>query len=303
MKTSLIFTIKNEGKNLALLLNSILFQSKMPNEVIVVDGGSTDNSVQILQEYYTKFKKAGIQYVYKSIPDANISQGRNMAIQLSTAPVIAATDGGSILDKDWFLNITEPLLKEEADMVGGFYKAVAHSNFQKALAAVTTSPKPVKNFLPSSRSIAFTRRLWSKVGGYPEWLQWGEDTLFNKLCLESGARYIVRADAVVYWEVRPNISVVARQHYRYSYSDGLSGTLKLSNIFSILYFMIILISGLPHQYYVLAFLLLIYPQFFIVRHIRSIKTSNIIWVYILIYLIHSTRSIGFLIGTIKRFKK
>ena len=36
-----------------------------------------------------------------------------------------------------------------------------------------------QTFLPSSRSIAFTKEAWAAVGGYPEWLDYCEDLLFD----------------------------------------------------------------------------------------------------------------------------
>ena len=34
-------------------------------------------------------------------------------------------------------------------------------------------------FLPSSRSVAFPKAVWALAGGYPEWLDYCEDLLFD----------------------------------------------------------------------------------------------------------------------------
>ena len=51
MKVSLIATVKNEGEALRPLLDSIIDQTRSPDEVIICDGGSTDSTPAILEEY------------------------------------------------------------------------------------------------------------------------------------------------------------------------------------------------------------------------------------------------------------
>ena len=54
--------------------------------------------------------------------------------------------------------------------------------FQTALAATTLPTRDEidpQKFLPSSRSVAFTKAAWSRAGGYPEWLDYCEDLLFD----------------------------------------------------------------------------------------------------------------------------
>ncbi len=56
MKVSLIATVKNEGENLRNLLDSILDQTLLPDEVVICDGGSTDNTCAILEEYQQRLQ-------------------------------------------------------------------------------------------------------------------------------------------------------------------------------------------------------------------------------------------------------
>ncbi|MCA9908000.1 MAG: glycosyltransferase, partial [Anaerolineae bacterium] len=51
---SLICTVLNEGDNLRGLLDSIVGQTRPPDEIVFVDGGSHDNTVAILHEYESK---------------------------------------------------------------------------------------------------------------------------------------------------------------------------------------------------------------------------------------------------------
>ena len=93
MQVSIIVTVKNEADALPRLLESIRAQSRPADEIVVVDGGSTDDTLGILREYATRLPLKII-----SQPGANISQGRNTAIRAATGNVICSTDAGVWLD-------------------------------------------------------------------------------------------------------------------------------------------------------------------------------------------------------------
>jgi glycosyltransferase involved in cell wall biosynthesis len=51
MNVSVIVTVKNEGDGLRPLLDSLIDQTCFADEVVICDGGSTDNTMEILKEY------------------------------------------------------------------------------------------------------------------------------------------------------------------------------------------------------------------------------------------------------------
>jgi len=52
-RVSVIATVKNEAQTVHRLLDSLAAQTRPPDEVIIVDGGSTDETVEVLEEYAT----------------------------------------------------------------------------------------------------------------------------------------------------------------------------------------------------------------------------------------------------------
>ena len=91
MMVSLIATVKNEGEALRPLLDSIIDQTRPPDEVIICDGGSTDSTVAVLEEY-----RRWLPLRVIVAPGTNISQGRNRAIEAAGGDIIAATDAGVV---------------------------------------------------------------------------------------------------------------------------------------------------------------------------------------------------------------
>ena len=78
-------------------------------------------------------------------------------------------------------------------------------------------------FLPSSRSVAFRKEAWQMAGGYPEWLDYCEDVIFD-LALRRVAgplRFVPRA--TVRFRPRPTPAAFFRQYYRYARGDGKAG--------------------------------------------------------------------------------
>lgn len=218
MEVSVIATIRNEGEYLHRLLDSLLRQSRTPDEVVICDGGSTDNTLEVLKQY-----EATLPLEIISAPGSNISQGRNRAIAAAKGSIIAVTDAGVLLTPDWLQELVRPLEESGASMVGGWFEADPYSDFEVAMGATVLPSKseidPVK-FLPSSRSVAFKKSDWEVVGGYPEWLDYSEDLVFDLALYEINGPFYFSPKAVVYFRPRSNLRIYARQYYLYARGDG-----------------------------------------------------------------------------------
>jgi len=225
---SLVLTTLNEREALPALLEDILRLDPRPPEFIVVDAGSEDGTLAQLQAVSDRLTAAGIDTRVLVAPGVNIARGRNLAVAEATGEIIAVTDAGCRLPPQWYGAMTSHIASGAADFVGGFFLPVARTRFQRILAALTTRPTPGRDFKPSSRSVAFSRDLWKRVGGYPEDLRYAEDSVFNEQCLRAGARYLVEASAPVQWEVRRSLRDALRQYYNYASGDAWAGRLSTS---------------------------------------------------------------------------
>jgi len=217
VKVSLVSTVKDVGPaNMREFVDSLRAQTRAPDETIIVDGGSTDGTLEVLQE--------APEVTVISEPGANISRGRNVAIAAAAHDVIAVTDADCILADDWLERLLAPI-ENGADVSAGFYRALGESLYQISTAAVSVrEPDEVgPGWMPSSRSIAFRRVAYDTVGGYPEWLGIGEDMYFDHQLVASGVRMDVAVDAVVGWRVRPTLASTWRQYAGYAEGDAAAG--------------------------------------------------------------------------------
>lgn len=226
-KVSLITTVLNEAPNVAGWLTSLRLQKRLPDEVIITDGGSRDNTLAALQKLAEDFP---VPLRIISAPGSNIATGRNLAIQSAANPIIACTDFGCSLDTDWLHCLIQPFeIDPEIGVSAGYYQIAGEQTIERLSAhffGVNLAEVDPRQFLPSSRSLAFRKELWSIAGGYPEWLtDAGEDTLFDYHLKSQPVRWAFVPDAVVHWHAPKTIQKLVQTYYRYAFGDGENGTL------------------------------------------------------------------------------
>jgi hypothetical protein len=77
-----------------------------------------------------------------------------------------------------------------------------------------------EKFLPSSRSVAFTKTAWQAVGGYPEWLDYGEDLIFDFALREKYGSFAFAPEAIAHFKPRGSLKSFCKQYYLYARGDG-----------------------------------------------------------------------------------
>jgi arylsulfatase A-like enzyme/glycosyltransferase involved in cell wall biosynthesis len=219
---TLIATVRNEAQTIAAFVDSLLVQTQKPDEILIVDGASTDGTREILEDY-----AAHGQLRVISQP-CNIAEGRNLGIAAATGTHLAVTDAGCQVDPDWLAQIARCFDSDcQPDVVAGNFRFETHTPFEEAVVHATFQPNrdqsETARYYPSSRSVAFTKAAWEKAGGYPEWLYAAEDTLFNIRMRQLGNRFVFCRDAIVRWRPRETWRALARQRINFSRGNARVG--------------------------------------------------------------------------------
>ena len=299
MKVSLITTVLNEKDTIDEFMKSVIGQTKKPDEFIIVDGGSTDGTYEILKKYSKKYKWIKV-FQEKG---ASIGRGRNIAIEKSKNEIVACTDAGCILDRNWLKEITRPFTKKDVDVVVGIYRPYYTNDFEYFQGLIIVPP-PEKIFKSpsrmSSRSIAFKKVCWKKIGGYPN-LRTGEDTLFNIILMKNGCKFYFAKNAIVYWRMRRNLKELFKQFYRYGVGDRKSKSIfkmKKNLLFIVgfwFYVFLLLFSFFVSLHLFLLLLVIPFLYFFTEGFklaIKSRKISGILYGFI----ISLTKRIAYVLG-------
>ncbi|MFH0943409.1 MAG: glycosyltransferase [Candidatus Beckwithbacteria bacterium] len=271
MKTSFVATIFNEANTINQLLDSIIQQTKLPDEVIIVDAGSTDLTIKLIKQHAIN-KTLTIRLIKQT--GLNRSQGRNLGIKSAKHQVIVLSDAGCVLDSHWLERITRAFSTPSIKAVAGYYQSTTNSVLAKCLAPyVATMPDKFNpdTYLPSSRSLALRKSAWAVVGGYAEKLPYCEDLIFAKT-LKENFRMAIKADAIVYWQTPSNLNSFYEQLKNYSSGDILAGfqphILKIISV----YLRYLIFFGVP----ALFFAYLFWPIIKFNRYVNSVKS----WVYL-----------------------
>lgn len=230
MAISVVLTVLNEGQGLATLLDALLGQSLPPDEVVVVDGGSRDGTIELLRARAAQDPRVKV-FVERGV---NIARGRNLAIERASGDLIAVTDGGCRPEPDWLRELAAPFADPRVGAVGGRFVPESQGRFEHycGLLSVPDLAGDEQRRMFYGRSSAFRRTLWAQVGGYPEWLYTGEDTLFALRAGQLPGVEIVHAPAsLLHWRPRPTLRKMAKMFYLYGRGNGriqhgtLSGSL------------------------------------------------------------------------------
>lgn len=219
-RVSLCATLFNEADSVAAWIESVFAQSHPPDEVVLCDAGSTDGTIEHLEAIAAE--RPELRLIVE--PGANVPEGRNIAIAAAAGPLIAVTDAGTILDPDWLERLLEPLeVDPELAVSAGFYRPAGRNAFERLLATVITPRRrdiADDGFPPSSRSVAFRKEWWERVGGYPAWLRACEDLVFDFRLRDLGARFAFAPEAIVSWYPRPTLRGFYAQYRHYARGDG-----------------------------------------------------------------------------------
>jgi glycosyltransferase involved in cell wall biosynthesis/GT2 family glycosyltransferase len=241
---SVVSTVRNEAEGIEAWLQRILGQLSADDEIVIVDGGSTDGTLDRLR--VIESQEGRLRVVEAA--GAGISEGRNIGIEAARHDWIACTDAGCDPDEGWLDAFRRAAAVPETDLVTGVYRAgsVEGKAWEQALAAVAypvpdelrrTTPlvrgytkvfgRAYDATLPTGRSVAFTKDAWRAAGGFPEDLATAEDVLFGKRAVAAGAQAVLSRDAAVTWYQRPTLRGNLRMFRGYGRGDGQSGDRQL----------------------------------------------------------------------------
>ena len=117
---SIIIPVYNKEKYIGNTLDSVLAQKYADYEVVIVNDGSTDKSMDIIEKYQQMDSRISVI----SIPNGGVSNARNTGLKNAKGKWIQFLDGDDVIDKD-YLSIAVPMAeKNDADILFSNFKKV-----------------------------------------------------------------------------------------------------------------------------------------------------------------------------------
>ena len=190
---SIVIPLYNRGPYISRALNSIINQSFQNFEVIIVDGNSTDNGIEVIRS----FNDSRIRLIQQN--GKGVSAARNQGVKESQTDFVAFLDA----DDEWMPSHLETIFRlrkryPDAGLYTTAYKLFMYDGkIHWANYKYIPSP-PWEGLLPNyftssalgdypvwTSVVAIPKKIFNEVGGYPEGYWWGEDAdLFGKIALK-----------------------------------------------------------------------------------------------------------------------
>ncbi|HET6854487.1 MAG TPA: glycosyltransferase [Pyrinomonadaceae bacterium] len=227
MKVSVIVPVRDEEQSIRELLDSLLQQTRPPDEIVITDGGSVDATPQIIEEYIRKGAPVRLIRAGAALP----GRGRNLGAAQASCEWLGFTDAGIRLAKDWLETLVARAEADDSiDVVYGSWQPVTDTFFKQCAAIAYVPPPSLHDgVLVRPRSIASTllrREAWRAVNGFPEHLRSAEDLVFMDRVENAGYRSVFEPRAQVHWDLRPTLAATFKRFLVYSRNNIRAGLFR-----------------------------------------------------------------------------
>jgi glycosyltransferase involved in cell wall biosynthesis len=211
-QVSLVIPVFNESETILSLIQSIREQSLQPDEVIFVDGGSTDQTVLLIRSETKNDSRFKLIEAGRAMP----GKGRNIGTAAAGHDWIAYTDAGITLDPHWMMQLVKTREETGADIIYGNFSPQVYSLFEKAAAiAYVPALQPGQIRTKSIASCLLRKSIWEKAGGFPDWRA-TEDLVFIERADKASAKITTAVAAMVSWKLRPGLVSTFKKFTLYS---------------------------------------------------------------------------------------
>ncbi len=208
MKVSVVIITRNEQVYIKDLLDSLVTQTVLPHEIIVVDAESDDNTQQIVRKYMRKY-----DFIKLYIEPGTRGEGRNYGGLKATGDIIAFIDADCIANSFWIQELIEGM--KEADVVAGQSIRLGYHAFSE-LQRVGIIHNGVDVTYPSC-NLAYSKKVFNKIDGFDPNFKEAEEVDLNFRAVDAGYKLIYRPEAVVYHRVRESIKGFVKQSFWYGF--------------------------------------------------------------------------------------
>ena len=197
MLISIIIRTLNEEKYLSELLTKIGSQTNQGFEIetIIIDSGSTDNTLRIAKKY-----RCRITHIEKK--DFTFGRSLNMGASFSRGDILVFISGHCIPKNDnWLINLINPIFEKKAGFTYGMQVGRDTTKFSERILFNKYFPEETKNpqqgFFCNNANSAINREVWSKYK-FDEEVTGLEDMELAKRYTEDGGKISYIAEAAIY---------------------------------------------------------------------------------------------------------
>ncbi|MEW5936703.1 MAG: glycosyltransferase [Candidatus Thermoplasmatota archaeon] len=210
MKLSVVVVSREAEHLISDLLDSLVWQSVHPHELIVVDAESTDATQEIVRNYAERYP-----YIRLIVAPGTRGEGRNLGVSHSTGDLVAFVDADAICNALWVEEVLRAFGETGADVVAGREVRLGYSGFT-GLKRVGMMHKGADITYPSVNLI-YRREVFEGIGGFDPWFKEAEEVDLNFRAVDAGYKLVYWDRAVVYHRARDSFIGFFKQSFWYGF--------------------------------------------------------------------------------------
>jgi glycosyltransferase involved in cell wall biosynthesis len=225
---SVVIPCRNEASHILKVLDRLHEQQFRDYEIIIVNSGSTDNTLELVNQWQAAHPTEPIRIA--NDPAHTIPSALNTGIRAARAAMIVRLDGHSLPALDYLEKATHLLARPDIAVTGGAIevKPGAPGPIAQAIAIAVSTPLGAGDAvyrIGSSQAQevdtvpfgCFRKALWEQLGGFNETLLTNEDYEFYvRVRMNGGHVYFDPALRCTYF-ARATYGELARQYWRYGW--------------------------------------------------------------------------------------
>jgi len=203
MMISVVLNLLNEKRHIRDLLDSLVTQEK-PFEIVVVDAGSWDGTVEIIKDYMRSHPEIVLYH-----KPGSRGESTNYGIMKSKGDAVATIGGDCIANPFWMKELRKSLM--ENDIVAGKTINIGYHAFED-LERVELFYNGVDISYPSA-SMAWKKKVLDDVVGFDPWFVTAEDIDLNFRAVSKAYRFAYNPEAIVYHRTKGSFRGFLKQAF------------------------------------------------------------------------------------------
>lgn len=229
MTVSVVVPILDAAPTLPRCLAALVALGSAPDEILLVDNGSTDGSLDLVRAVLRERAWPGA--ISLTEPRRGASAARNTGIRAAKGDVIAFTDSDCAPEPGWLAALTAPFADPRVGAVAGRVVPAAPDSTVELFSALYTlrlgeRPARFERWTPwaggfPTANLAVRRRLLEALGGFDESLRiYGEDYDLCARLYTRGAQIVYAPEARVRHHHRTSVRGMLRQAFGFGRSHA-----------------------------------------------------------------------------------
>lgn len=222
---SVLLVTRNEKDYVKMSLLSLINQTypKDKFEIIVIDGNSTDGTLDVVKELQRVYKNNGIHIRIEHNPQKILSAGWNIGIKSSIGDYVVRIDAHATAETDFIEKSVKTIQRVDAVCVGGKLTSKSLAGEEDIISLVLSSPFGVGNssfrvseeegYADTAVYGLYEKAIFEKVGYFDETMVRNQDIEMHSRIKKAGGKFYFNPDIKSTYYTRNTVKKLLKQAF------------------------------------------------------------------------------------------